>query len=147
MSNPDTLNNSEPTFPGFPGTGFQDSFRYGTQLSLRSTLGSNLVNEFRVGGTGGATKFSPNRTPASFSNAGLANQDGYALNISAAVSGITNALPGSTYQAREASTKVIDDTLSWSKGTHSLQTGVNITQGDVWVINDTHVPTINFGIV
>jgi hypothetical protein len=66
MSNPDTLNNSEPTFPGFPGTGYQDSFRYATQVSLRSTMTSNLVNEFRIGGTGGATKFSPNRTAESW---------------------------------------------------------------------------------
>jgi hypothetical protein len=143
MSDPDTLNNSEPTFPGLPGTGFQDSFRYATQLSLRSTLTNTLVNEFRVGGTGGATKFSPNRTAESYQ--GL---DGFQLNMNGACCGtgvaLTNARPGNTYQAREASTKVIDDTLNWIKGSHNLQMGMNFVQGDVWIINQTWVPTINF---
>jgi Carboxypeptidase regulatory-like domain len=143
MSDPDTLNNSEPTFPGLPGTGYQDSFRYATQLSLRSTLRNNLVNEFRVGGTGGATKFSPNRTRESWT--GL---DGFQLNLNGACCGtgvaLNNARPGNTYQAREASTKVIDNTLNWLKGSHNLQMGLNFVQGDVWVINSTHVPTINF---
>jgi hypothetical protein len=143
MSDPDTLNNSEPTFPGLPGTGYQDSFRYATQISLRSTLRNNLVNEFRVGGTGGATKFSPNRTRESWT--GL---DGFQLNLNGACCGtgvaLTNARPGNTYQAREASTKVIDNTLNWLAGSHNLQMGLNFVQGDVWVINSTHVPTINF---
>lgn len=143
MSNPDTLNNSEPTFPGLPGTGFQDSFRYATQVSLRSTLSQNMVNEFRVGGTGGATKFSPNRTRESWD--GL---DGFQLNLNGACCGtgvaLNNARPGNTYQAREASTKVVENTLNWIKGSHNLQMGVNFVQGDVWVINSTHAPTINF---
>jgi hypothetical protein len=151
MSTPDTLNNSEPSFPGFPGTGYQDSFRYATQVSLRSTLTSNMVNEFRVGGTGGATKFSPNRTRDAWSIL-----DGYQLNFQGACCGtgvaLTNPLPPatgtglSTYQAREASTKVIDNTLNWIKGSHNLQMGLNFVQGDVWVINSSHVPTIGFGI-
>ena len=149
LSTPDTLNNSEPTFPGFPGTGHQDSFRYATQLSLRSTLSPSLVNEFRLGGTGGATKFSPNRTPASWDTLG-----GLQLNLNGACCGtgiaLTNAMPGGNtnpnYQAREASTKVIEDTLNWIKGSHNLQMGMNFVQGDVWVINRQHVPAIGFGI-
>ena len=52
-------------------TGSQQSTRWTTSESLRSTFGDNLVNEFRVGGSGGATLFSPeleadmwSRTPA-----------------------------------------------------------------------------------
>ena len=37
--------------------GAQHSKRYAFQTNLRSTLGSNLVNEFKVGFTGGATMF------------------------------------------------------------------------------------------
>ncbi|MGH9345861.1 MAG: carboxypeptidase regulatory-like domain-containing protein [Vicinamibacterales bacterium] len=148
LSNPDTLNNSEPTFPGFPGTGFQDSFRYATQVSLRSTLTDNLVNEFRVGGTGGATKFSPNRTSSAWDEL-----DGFHLNLGGACCGtgivLTNARPGGTnpnYQAREASTKVVENTLNWIKGSHNLQMGLNYVRGDVWIINDMHVPVVNFGV-
>jgi hypothetical protein len=120
-------------------------------VSLRSTLTPSMVNEFRVGGTGGATKFSPNRTPAAWDALG-----GLQLNFQGACCGtgvaLTNALPPatgtglSTYQAREASTKVIDNTLTWIKGSHNLQMGLNFVQGDVWVINSSHVPTVGFGI-
>jgi hypothetical protein len=56
---PDTTNNAQVPFPGFPQTGSQQSTRWTTSESLRSTFRSNLVNEFRVGGTGGSTLFSP----------------------------------------------------------------------------------------
>lgn len=148
LTTPDTLNNSEPTFPGFAGTGFQDSFRYATQVSLRSTMSANFVNEFRVGGTGGATKFSPNRTPTAWDDIG-----GFQLNLNGACCGtgiaLTNARPGGTnpnYQAREASTKVVENTLNWIKGSHNLQMGLNYVRGDVWIINDMHVPVVNFGV-
>ncbi len=47
-------------------TGSQQSTRWTTSESLRSTFGANLVNEFRVGGTGGATLFSPELEPSMF---------------------------------------------------------------------------------
>src|SRR5258705_13890374 len=58
-SNPDTTNNAQLPFPGFATTGSQQSTRWTTSESLRSTFGANLVNEFRVGASGGATLFSP----------------------------------------------------------------------------------------
>ena len=58
-STPDTTNSAQPPFPGFTNTGSQQSTRWTTSESLRSTLTDNLVNEFRVGATGGATLFSP----------------------------------------------------------------------------------------
>jgi Carboxypeptidase regulatory-like domain/TonB-dependent Receptor Plug Domain len=58
-STPDTTNNREPFFPGFPNTGSQQSTRYLISQYWRSTYGSNIVNTFHVGATGGATQFSP----------------------------------------------------------------------------------------
>ena len=49
-STPDTTNNAQVPFPGFGTTGSQQSTRWTTSESLRSTFGANLVNEFRVGG-------------------------------------------------------------------------------------------------
>ena len=60
-SNPDTTNTQQVRFPGFPVYGSQQSTRYTTAESLRSTFGTNLVNELRVGATGGATLFSPEK--------------------------------------------------------------------------------------
>src|SRR5207302_10317402 len=68
-STPDTTNGAEPTFPAFTNTGSQQSTRWTTSESLRSTLSPNLVNEFRVGSTGGATYFSREIATSMFSGA------------------------------------------------------------------------------
>ncbi|HEX6324853.1 MAG TPA: TonB-dependent receptor [Vicinamibacterales bacterium] len=145
LSDPDTLNGRDPQFPGFPVGGVQDSDRYTVGASMRSTFGSNLVNEFRAGGTGGATLFSNDINAAMWSNSGLADEAGFKLGISAA--GITNPSSGSAISAREASTKMIENTLNWLKGSHSFSFGANFTRVDVWLMNHQLVPNVNFGIV
>jgi hypothetical protein len=143
LSTPDTTNGREPQFPGFPNTGAQHSDRYTVQANLRSTLTSNLVNEFKVGGSGGATLFSPEIGPDQF-NAPVANMAGFFLDINDV--GISSPASTASYQAREASTRILENTLSWLKGTHNVQAGFAFTQADVWVENQLHVPTIAFGV-
>lgn len=145
LSTPDTLNGRDPQFPGFPVNGVQDSDRYTAKLSLKSTLSANVVNEFSVGGTGGATLFSPGLNAGMWSGTPVADQGGFQLAISAA--GITNASSGPTPSSREASTKMIENSTSWLKGNHSLTFGGNFTQVDIWVKDQTLVPTINFDVV
>ncbi len=146
LSSPDTTNNGEPPFPGFPGVGNQHSTRYNVQATLRSTLGANLVNEFRVGGSGGGTLFSPEVTPAQFGGTSVADQAGFLLDINGDFLGIANAHQSATTASREASTKLIENTLSWIKGSHNIQMGGSFTRADVWLKNQTQVPTIQFGI-
>jgi len=149
-STPDTTNTRQASFPGFIATGSQQSTRWTTSESLRSTFGQSIVNEFRIGATGGATLFSPEFNADSF-----VPQGGYHLNINGACCTGSNALYNvdsftgatATYQAREASTKIIDDTLTWIKGSHSFAFGTSFTQGDLWIDNQQLVPTINFGLV
>ena len=143
-SYPDTTNNREPKFPGFPATGPQISDRYTVQGTLRSTLGANLVNELRIGGSGGATLFQPNMSIDQHQGS-FADQAGFLLNINRA-SGIQNAAQTGAYSAREASTKLVENTLNWLKGNHSIQTGFQFTQGDVWLENQLRVRTIDFGV-
>ena len=145
VSTPDTTNNREPNFPGFPNTGSQVSDRYIVQGTLRSTLGANLVNELRIGGSGGATMFSPEISASQFQGTPVADQAGFNLQISAA-SGITNPASTGSYSAREASTKVIENTLNWLRGSHSIQMGGAWTRADVWLQNQQYVPTVNFGV-
>ena len=102
-SNPDTTNTQQVRFPGFPVYGSQQSTRYTTAESLRSTFGTNLVNELRVGATGGATLFSPEKNVDMWAFTG-----GSHLVISAA--GITDAGVTPTPSSREASTKNIENT-------------------------------------
>src|SRR5260370_35700376 len=87
-STPDTTNNGQVPFPGFPNTGSQQSTRWTTSESLRSTFSANVVNEFRVGGTGGATYFSPELTPSMF-----ANTAGMRLNFAGACCGSGVGVP------------------------------------------------------
>ncbi len=145
LSTPDTLNGRDPQFPGFPVQGVQDSDRYTAKLSLKSTLSANVVNEFAIGGTGGATLFSPGLNAGMWGGTPVADQTGFQLAISGA--GITNASSGPTPSSREASTKMIENSTSWLKGNHSLTFGANWTQVDIWVRDQTLVPTINFDVV
>ena len=146
LSSPDTTNNREPVFPGFPGFGNQHSDRYTAQATLRSTLSQNLVNEFKVGGSGGATLFSPEIGVHQFLGTSIADQGGFFLDINGDALGINNPAGTGSYSAREASTKVLENTLSYLKGNHNIQAGFAYTQGDVWLENQQFVPTITFGV-
>src|SRR5262245_38911394 len=150
-STPDTTNNAQLPFPGFKTTGSQQSTRWTTSESLRSTFGSNLVNEFRVGGSGGATLFSPELEPGMWSGGGVGDQAGYRLRFDLACCGpgltLTNPGLGNTQSSREASTKVIEDTATWIKGKHSFTLGGLMVEGDVWLRNQTLVPAVTFGLV
>jgi hypothetical protein len=144
LSTPDTTNGNEPQFPGFPNTGAQHSDRYTVQANLRSTLTANMVNEFKVGGSGGATLFSPEIGVHQFQGTPVADMGGFLLDINDM--GISSPTSTGTYQAREASTRILENTLSWLKGTHNVQTGFAFTQANVWVENQQFVPTITFGV-
>ncbi len=150
-STPDTTNNAQLPFPGFATTGSQQSTRWTTSESLRSTLSNNLVNEFRIGGTGGATLFSPELSADMWGGSGVGSQGGLRLNINLACCGtgfaLTNPGLGSGQQSREAGTKVIEDTATWLKGKHSVTFGGSFVQADVWLQNQTLVPTVTFGVL
>lgn len=144
-STPDTTNNAQLAFPNSLQTGSQQSTRWTTSESLRSTFGDSVFNEFRAGGSGGATLFSPEFETAMFSDT-----NGYRLNFNGACCGtgaaLTNWSLGAGQSSREASTKVIENTTTWLKGNHNMQFGAVMVQADVWLANQTLVPTANFGI-
>lgn len=144
LSIPDTLNNRDPVFPGFPATATQSSERIGVSTSLRSTLTSSLVSELRVGGSGAPVQFFKELSPSMWSGP-VANQGGFLLGISTA--NINNASNGATPSSRNASTWLVENTLNWLKGSHSFNVGGSFTQVDIWLKNQTLVPTINFDII
>ncbi len=144
---PDTLNGFEPMFPGFPAYGGQGSERVAGNLSLRSNLGNNLVNEFRIGGSGSPVKFFAEQNLGMWKGTSVADQAGYQLNFGAAPLNITNASTGPNPQSRNASTKLIENRVNWLKGSHSLSFGGSFTQVDVWGKFEGLVPQVNFGLV
>lgn len=140
---PDATNGRQPLFPGFPQFGDQISHRYTVGGSLRSTLSKNMVNELRVGATGGPTYFSPGINTDMY-NGSVANQLGFQMNLNG---GISNVSTAATPSSREASTKVLEDTFTWLKGPHSLSMGAGMTQVDLWLKNQTMVPSLSFDVI
>jgi hypothetical protein len=147
-STPDTTNNREPFFPGFPNTGSQQSTRYTTSNSLRSNFGANFVNELRVGASGGATFFSPELSPSLFGGNSFGDQGGFFLNIGngCCSTALANAGGSANFSAREASTRVVEDTVNWLKGSHNMSFGASWTRAQVWLQNQQMAPELRFGI-
>jgi hypothetical protein len=141
LSVPDTLNSRDASFPGFPIEATQGSTRLGFSNSLRSTMGANIVNELRVGGSGAPVQFFDEINPGMWSGS-LANQGGFNLGISTAR--ITNAGPSGNKQSRNAYTWLIEDTVNWQAGSHGLNLGGSYTEVLVWLKNQNVVPSISF---
>ncbi|HEX6975241.1 MAG TPA: TonB-dependent receptor, partial [Vicinamibacterales bacterium] len=136
---PDALNSFDPAFPGFSNAGDQYSLRWSLTGNVRSTLSSKMVNELRVGGTGGPIEFAKGVTAQQF-----ADTQNFGLNLSAA--GISNAYVTRNPYLRDAPTYMVEDTLNWLKGSHSISAGANWTQINFRYDGGSLVPTISFGV-
>ena len=135
---PDTLNNVENSYPGFPVQAGQGSVRWSWSNSVRSTISQNIVNEARVGYSSAPVTFYDELNPGMFGGA-IANQDGFQLNLSPTANNggidgtaLTNASPAPVPQSRNANALLIENTLTWLKGTHNLSMGASWTQYDLW---------------
>jgi len=144
-STPDTTNSRQPAFPGFPVFGAQISHRYQYSGTLRSTFGNQLVNEVRLGASGGPTQFSPGVNAGMFSGS-LANQGGYDIDISGGL-GLTNPDRGSGNSSREPTTRLFENTTTWLKGSHSLGMGFSYTRLGIWVKNNPPVTSVGFDLL
>jgi hypothetical protein len=137
----DFLNNADPAFPGFPNFGSQASNRFSAVAALRSTITSRLVNEFRFGLTGGTTLFFPENNAGQFTN-----QGGFALTISDAASGISNATSINSPQRRNSPVKQLFETVTYVRGQHNFNFGGNFTQVNAFLVSAPGgaVPTVSF---
>ncbi len=143
---PDFLNNVEPAFPGFPNEGSQPADRYTGSIGLRSTLAPTIVNEARAGLSGGPSRFNPSATASTFSGP-LANQDGFALNINGAIgNSLTNPYVVTAPSRRNPLFRTLSDTVTWTRGSHSMNFGTQYTEVKLTYNAQTLVPTIGFGV-
>jgi len=143
---PDTLNNADATFPGFPAWAHQNSYRTTGSSTLRSTLSDSLVNEVLFGWQSSPNDFFGNSSPDMFTN-----QDGYFVSFGFPQnpnnSAITNAAPGNSNnpQPRNTPNFNIDNNLNWLKGNHSFKFGGSFTRISNTITNWTTVPNITLG--
>jgi hypothetical protein len=141
-SSVDFLNSVDPSFPGFPNFGSQDSNRFSNATAWRWTINQNLVNEMRYGILGGTSLFFPQVNSGQFQN-----QGGYSLGINGFASGgltITNATVTSAPSRRHTPVRQFTDNLNWVNGNHSFSFGGNFTRITYWAQNITAVPSISF---
>ena len=140
---PDIQNNGDNSFPGFPSVGSYLSHRTTGSVTLRSTLSSNLVNEFVTG-----WQWSPGYFGSGVTASQYENQGSFSLNlplVSAATYGANSANTGGE-DPRNTPNWNIDDNLSWQRGKHSLSFGGSMTQIGYLRTLFTVVPTVNFGV-
>ncbi len=149
---PDFLNNVEPAFPGFPNQGQQPADRYTGSLAARSTLSPTLVNEARAGLSGGPSRFNPGASIGDFRGQ-VANQDGFNLGgppgnnaTGIAILGINGPTTVNNPSRRNPLFRQFSDTLSWTRGPHSLVFGGQIIDTKLTFNQQTLTPTINFGV-
>ncbi len=140
----DFLNNAAPAFPDFPTWGDQKSTRFSNTTALRSTLKPTLINEVRFGFSGGTVVFSGMRSSNDFSGP-IANQGGYNLGINAA-DGISSPTVSANSSRRNTPIQQFSDTLSWTRGAHSLNVGASFTNVTNFSSGKTTVPSITFGV-
>ncbi|MGH9384248.1 MAG: carboxypeptidase regulatory-like domain-containing protein [Vicinamibacterales bacterium] len=144
---PDTTNNRDQFFPGFPVVGSQQSDRKAWSTWLRSMFGASLVNELRFGYGGAPIDFSFKDFVPSLWSGSVANQGGFHLNMNNTLSPLTNAGAAGTPSARDAYHRTIENTLNWQKGSHSINMGGLFSQFDYWAKNQQVIPELRFDVV
>ncbi|MEY4635917.1 MAG: hypothetical protein RJA55_1715 [Acidobacteriota bacterium] len=140
---PDTLNGFDASFPGFPVAAGQESVRMSWSAPVRSVLSSNLVNEARVGYSSAPVKFFEELNTGMFTGT-TAPQAGFAITFPTVGSALQNPGPLPSPQSRNATTLVVEDTVNWLKGNHSITMGGSFTQFDIWAKNSMLVPQLRF---
>ncbi|MFB3853897.1 MAG: carboxypeptidase regulatory-like domain-containing protein [Vicinamibacterales bacterium] len=142
IDSPDVLNNGDPRFPGFPNFADNLSGRFQFAINVRSVFSKDMVNEVRLGGSGGRIKFYPHVSYQDFVGP-VANQGGFNLSFP---SPLTSATVNSGNNWRNAPSYTFEDTLNWIKGAHSMTLGASLTQIYYSTQSKTYVPGISFGI-
>ncbi len=142
---PDTLNNRDPSFPGFPAAAGQTSERLGFSNWVRSTFTSHLVNEARVGYSSAPVHFYDEFNASQLTGT-IANSNGIRYNFPSV--GSTLQSPSNTLvpSSRNATALLFEDNITWLKGAHSFTMGASYTQYTLWAKDQTLVPSVTFAV-
>jgi hypothetical protein len=125
-SNADFLNNADPTFPGIANAGTQNSDRRSLSIGLRSSFGSNVVNQFRYaqlgGWLGGNSRFELLGGTDFWNQTGQRNLR-LVFGTTAATAIGTDLTIRNAYSLRASPTRDFTDNITWVKGNHTMTFG------------------------
>jgi hypothetical protein len=140
---PDYLNSADARFPGAPNYRVFKSSRPLYSATLRSTLSSNVVNELRGGltavGTGGSRFGQPSDPSQGVES--FADIDYLAIVLPT----VTDWWTVNSPSWRAAPTYNIDESLTWLKGSHSVNVGGSFVKSSAWENAQQIVPSVNLG--
>lgn len=142
---PDYQAGADPRFPG--ATNYQDyrSTRPLTSVALRSVLSPNVVSELRGGITGnGGGSYSGSPDQLSNGVTSFADQGGYAIDFDSNI-GLTNWWTNNSPTWRNVVTYSLDESLTWQRGTHSVNVGGAYLSSSGWENAQQIVPGVNLG--
>jgi hypothetical protein len=137
---PDIQNGSDSNFPGLPNTSNYYSKRTAGSITLRSTLGTNFVNELVGGWQDSPGYFFDGVTRDQF-----ADQDFFSLGFPLGTTAATNR-SGGVEHPRNTPNWNIDNTITMQRGSHSLSFGGSFSQFRYTQVVSTVVPSIGFGL-
>jgi len=143
---PDYLNSADPRFPGAPNQRDFKSVRPLLAISLRSTLGKNIVNELRGGATafGSGSYFGQPAAVASRNDpSSFADTNGFA--ISTPNNTITDWFTSNGPSWRGAPTYSLDETLTWQKNAHTITAGGSVLISNASSSSQQMVRGLNIG--
>ena len=134
---PDQLNDFDQRFPDAPNFGHTVARRPQRSFTLRSTLQPTMVNEFKVGISRGERIFFGQADSGggvqTFEESG-----GYAVDLG----DVTNWHTRNTLSGRSAYQYTFDETLTWTKASHSFTFGGGAFLGRAWDDSQQVVPGI-----
>ncbi|MEO7270696.1 MAG: TonB-dependent receptor [Vicinamibacterales bacterium] len=142
---PDYLNNADPRFPGAPNQRDYVSKRPLLSLGVRSVLSKDTINELRGGLTafygsssfGYGTSFTSRNDPSTFADSG-----GYAITTPTST---TDWFTSNGPSWRAAPTYSLEDTLTWSRKSHTITAGANVLVSTAESSSQQIVPGISLG--
>jgi hypothetical protein len=139
--NPNLFGGDEPNFPGLANRAFLYSAVSRGSAMLRSTFGSNVVNELRYG-----TSYAPVWFADEVDLAQFEDQGGFSINFPDVGVPLTGATTNSAPSYRNGRSWNVDNTLNWLRGRHSLQAGASFSRVSGTTRAQNLVPTLTLGV-
>ena len=138
---PNLFGGDEPNFPGLANQAELYSAVSRGSTSIRSTFGSNRVNELRFAFSNAPVYFADSVNLGQFDD-----QAGFSINFPNVGTALTNATTNAGPTSRNGKTWSIDNTYNWLRGTHSVQFGGAFSRISGWTKTETLVPTLTLGV-